>query len=209
MVRARLDHLVYATPDLARGIAEIEKLTGIEPTPGGQHPGRGTHNALISLGDDIYLEIIGPDPDQPNPTRPRSFGIDDLTSPRLVTWAARATNLDGLRSAAATHGVALGPVRRGARLRPDGVQLAWHFTDPRTQVADGIVPFFIDWDSSPHPAGSAAQGAKLVDLRAEHPEAAEAVRMLAALGLPLPVTRAERPALVATIEGPRGRVELR
>jgi len=39
-----VEQLVYATPDLERGMAEIERATGVSPTLGGQHPGeeRGT-----------------------------------------------------------------------------------------------------------------------------------------------------------------------
>jgi hypothetical protein len=76
-------------------------------------------------------------------------------------------------------------------------------------VADGIIPLFIDWGESPHPAGNAAQGASLVSLRAEHPDAAGVRRMLRRLGLNLPVARGRHPALIAVIECPRGRVELR
>jgi hypothetical protein len=53
----RVDHLVYATPDLDRGIDEIEKLLGVRASPGGQHQGRGTRNALVALGPTAYLEI--------------------------------------------------------------------------------------------------------------------------------------------------------
>lgn len=45
---SRVDHLLYATPDLNRGVEEIEKLIGVRATEGGQHPGRGTRNALPS-----------------------------------------------------------------------------------------------------------------------------------------------------------------
>ena len=75
-VLSKVDHLVYATPDLAAGVERVERLLGVKAVPGGQHPGGGTRNALIRLGDETYLEIIGPDPDQPKPPRPRRFGID-------------------------------------------------------------------------------------------------------------------------------------
>src|SRR5512134_2479132 len=89
---ARIDHLVYAVPDLNLGIGAVEKLLGIRATPGGQHLGRGTRNALIALGPALYLEIIGPDPQQPNPDGGWS-GIDGHTAPRLATWAANGTQL--------------------------------------------------------------------------------------------------------------------
>jgi hypothetical protein len=206
---SRVDHLVYATPDLTLGIDAIEKLLGIRATPGGQHPGRGTRNALVALGPATYLEIIGPDPEQSKPATPRTFGIDDLTSPRLVAWAAREPDLDRLVPEAARNGVTLGAVGSGSRKRPDGVLLSWRYTSPTTVLGDGIVPFFIDWGKSPHPAQTAAPGASLVGLRAEHPEAQRVQQILRQLGLDLPVTLGPAAALVATVVSPKGRVELR
>jgi hypothetical protein len=208
-VLSAVDHLVYATPDLALGIARAEEELGVTATPGGQHPGRGTRNALIALGPATYLEIIGPDPDQPKPAKPRPFGIDTLKAPALVAWAAKGDGLERLAQDARRHGIVLGPVIPGSRQRPDGVVLAWRYTDPAVVVADGIVPFFIDWGATPHPSRGAAQGARLIGLRAEHPDAARVQKMLVQLGLHVPVRRAPKVALVATIDGPRGRVELR
>src|SRR3970040_851694 len=116
-VLSSVDHLVYATPELQLGIERIEKALGLRATPGGQHLGRGTRNALVSLGPGTYLEIIGPDPEQPSPAQPRPFGIDDLNEPRLVTWAAKRGNLEHLASDAGRDGVKLGEVIAGSRRR--------------------------------------------------------------------------------------------
>jgi Glyoxalase-like domain len=205
----QIDHLVYATPDLDLGIATIEKLLGVRATPGGQHPGLGTRNALVALGPTSYLEIIGPDPEQPKPAGRRRFGIDDLKAPRVITWVAKGKDLEALSAKAVAHGVALGAVIPGSRKRPDGVVLSWRYTDPNTVVADRLVPYFIDWGNSPHPSATAARGATLVALRAEHPDAERAQKMLDALGLNLRVQKGSAAALIATIDSPRGRVELR
>ena len=206
---SRVDHLVYATPDLNRGVEEIEKLLGVRAIAGGQHPGRGTRNALVALGATAYLEILAPDPEQPPPQERRPFGLDGLKESTLVAWFVKGRDLERLRSEAVRKGVPLGEVRSGTRRRPDNVQLLWQFTDPSVRVADGIVPLFIDWGDSPHPARTAAKGAALLSLRAEHPDVRRVREMLGRLGLDLPVKRGQSPALIAVIEGPRGRVELR
>jgi hypothetical protein len=206
---SRIDHLVYATPDLQAGIDAIERQLGVEATPGGQHPGLGTRNALVALGPTNYLEIIGPDPEQPTPSGPRRFGIDGLKAPTIVRWVVKSNELEAIRAGAAKASVTLGPVASGSRKRPDGVTLAWRYTDPAVVVADGLIPFFIDWGTSPHPALTAARGATLVQLRAEHPAAPRVQKMLDDLRLDLRVSQASAPAIIATIDSPKGRVELR
>jgi hypothetical protein len=206
---ARVDHLVYAAPDLQIGITTIEQKLGVKAAPGGQHPGLGTRNALVALGPTSYLEIIGPDPDQPKPSGPRRFGIDDLKAPRIVRWVVKSSELAAVKAKADSAGVTLGPVASGGRKRPDGVVLSWRYTDPAVTVADGLVPFFIDWGTSPHPALTAAKGATLVELRAEHPDAPRVQKMLDQLELELKVSPGSTPAIIAAIDSPRGRVELR
>lgn len=204
-----VDHLVYATPDLERGIREIENLLGVRASAGGQHPGRGTRNALVALGPSAYLEIIGPDPEQPPPAGDRWFGVDALPASRLVTWAAKTDDVDRVHREAAADGIALGPVRSGSRRRSDGVLLSWRLTEPASDMANGIVPFFIEWGESPHPSSTAARGAVLVALSAEHPNEELIQRAFRVLGLDVPITHGSDARLTAVIDCPRGRVALR
>jgi glyoxalase-like protein len=206
---SKVDHLIFGTRDLQLGIETIENLVGVRATPGGQHPGGGTRNALLSLGATSYLEILAPDPEQPNPENPRWFALDELAVPKLVGWAATGNDLSQFAARVLTKGIRLGEVSSGSRRNPQGLLLSWQFTNPRTRIADGIVPFFIDWGETPHPARAAASGALLVDLRAEHPDAGNVERILRGLGIDLPVKNGPNPTLIATIVGSHGRVELR
>ncbi len=102
---SHIDHLVYATPDLEREVEHLHTLLGVRATPGGRHPGWGTRNALISLGESTYLEIIGPDPDQSIPLADLRFGIGDLDQPALVSWAVKTEELERLAEKARLLGL--------------------------------------------------------------------------------------------------------
>jgi hypothetical protein len=179
MMERGLDHLVYATPDLDASAEALAERFGTVPVPGGAHPGRGTRNALIGLGIGVYLEIIGPDPAQPDPEGARPFLIDDLTDAQLVTWAYRHPDPEAMRDAierrfrdALPDGdVRLGSVSAMSRARPDGSMLRWRLSDPRALPLGGIVPFVIHWGTTPHPSTALPNECKLLELIVTHPEA--------------------------------------
>ena len=206
---SRLDHLVYGTPDIEETVDWLEHQTGVRATPGGQHLGHGTRNALMALGPATYLEILGPDPQQPEPDEPRWLGIDDLDTPRLITWAATASPVAPFAEEATALGISLGQVQPAHRRPPEGVDLHWELTDPSVMLAGGLVPFFIDWGSGPHPADTAPGGVTITALQAEHPEPDAVASLLKDLDLNLEVTQGPRAALVAILECPKGTVELR
>lgn len=209
-VPENLDHLVYAVPDLDAGVEAIAGRLGVRPSAGGSHPGFGTRNALLALGPESYLEVVGPDPDQPDPRedgRSRPFGIDQLEEPRLVTWAVRPRAIVGSVAALRDAGFDLpDPIAMG-RSRPDGVMLEWQLTVPMA-VGEGLVPFLIDWGSTPNPARDAPGDCRLVELRLAHPDPEAIGKALRAVGVELSVAAADRASLHAVIESPQGRVEL-
>ena len=84
-VPVMLDHILLGCNDLERGISFVEEKTGVRAEFGGVHPGRGTQNALLSLGERRYLEIIAPDPKQEAKTDLIAAYIAKLAEPRLVT----------------------------------------------------------------------------------------------------------------------------
>jgi hypothetical protein len=204
-----LDHLIWVTPDLEAGIDDIESRLGVRAVHGGSHPSRGTHNALLRLGDGVYLEILAPDPGQVAPAKPRWLGVDQVGPPRLTTWAIKCDDVAGAVKNAAIAGTRLGAAIAGGRVAEGGTKLEWTVSDPDVVVAGGVVPFLIDWGRTPHPSRRAPAGARLVALVAEHPDAASVHAQIAALGVALSTRVGDAPALIATIVTSRGEIELR
>ncbi len=201
MMERGLDHLVYATPDLDASVEELAERFGTEPIAGGAHPGWRTRNALIGLGLGVYLEIIGPDPAQPDPEQSRPFHIDDLTDARLVTWAYRHPDPESLRES--LKDVAqLGPVRRMSRSRPDGSTLHWRLSDPLALPAGGVIPFVIDWGTTPHPSTDLPNECKLLELVVSHPDADEL--RLALKTFDVSIGAAPEPGIRARLQTPNG-----
>jgi hypothetical protein len=225
MMARGLDHLVYATPDLDASVEALAERFGAEPATGGSHPGWGTRNALVGLGTGVYLEIIGPDPAQPDPEGARPFLIDDLTDARLVTWAYRHPDPESMRDmierefrdTLLDEDVRLGPVRAMSRAQPDGSLLRWRLSDPMALPGGGIVPFLIDWGTTPHPSTTLPSECRLLELVVKHPDADTLQPVLDAFGPFLPdnsigsdisIVAAPKPGLVARLATPNGEIDL-
>jgi hypothetical protein len=204
-----IDHIVYGVLDLASGVADLERRLGVRATPGGKHLGRGTHNALLGLGGEAYLEIIARDPDQqPSPAR-LHFDLHELAEPKLVGWAVRTHGIDGFVERARRAGYDPGAVEDMSRTRPDGARLSWRVAQGPPAGRDLVVPFVIDWLDTPHPFASVPGGVTLARLSAVHPDPESVRPALDALGAAITVVDGAEPALVAVLDTPRGRVELR
>jgi len=204
------DHLLLGVPDLDRGIAWVEQLTGVKAAVGGSHPGRGTRNALVSLGGRQYLEIIAPDPAQTSYT----FQIDlrKLSEPRLVTWAAASSDINGLAKRASASGQrVLGP-NEGSRVTPAGGTLKWTTLAVAHALASGEIdpiPFFIEWaPGTAHPSATSPKGCELQSLAIEHPKPDAIKTVLVPFGTEADVKAASTARLRATVRTPKGVISL-
>src|SRR5438128_1082897 len=122
-IAARVDHLILGVRDLEEGIRQFEARTGVRPAIGGEHPGRGTRNALASLGDGHYVEILAPQAGAPGSERVDALrGLADLTP---VGWAVAVRDLESARARLGAAGFTLSDVMPGSRARPDGSLLEW------------------------------------------------------------------------------------
>lgn len=182
----------------------IEALLGVRPIPGGRHPLFGTHNALLSLGPDTYLEVIAPDPDLPAPARGRLVNLSADQVPRFMTWVLRVRNLEAFMRNPAVARSGIGPVEGGNRQQADGSLIEWQLTDPYALPMDGAVPFLIDWRNTTHPARTGPEAGELTGLRIEHPDPLRVRAALQALAAAANVVKAEQFRLTVQIQTSEG-----
>jgi hypothetical protein len=206
---AQADHLVVSAATLDEGVAWVESQLGVSLSPrrGGEHQGKGTHNVLLSLGPELYLEIIALNPDAPTRTPPRWSWLDNLPAdapPSLDTWLVRTPDLASALAASSIKPGELQSMSRGSlhwqiTLTPDG-----------SLPADGAMPAFIQWhQDTPHPvtANLPDVGARLLKLEIRHQDAAAIADSLRAIGLDdarINIEALQGPKLVATFDTPEG-----
>jgi catechol 2,3-dioxygenase-like lactoylglutathione lyase family enzyme len=202
-----LDHIILGCSDLDRGITFVEEHTGVRAAFGGVHPGRGTQNALVALGDRRYLEIIAPDPKQDS-LRSRFGDLQSISEPRLIGWAVHPPNADTLAKRLRAAGISFEGPSDGSRKRPDEKLLRWKTVDLKDD-RQGLLPFFIEWSAdSPHPSIDAPPGCHLVSFSVSTPDPDELAKTFRVLEVAVTVERGNKPQLRARIAGPKGQVDL-
>ena len=210
-MRSTIDHLVITAGSRRAGAKYLADVLGVEPIEGGEHVRMGTHNALVRLGESLYIEAIAINPDAAKPTHPRWFGLDNLrhdAAPRLATWVIRTTNI---RRAVEISRLPLGNIETMNR-----GSFEWQITVPLDGELsfEGAAPALIEWNTSTHPTELIpASGCEILSLRIRHPQAATIATALERIGFEGPVDFAipeagQRTGLVAIIQTPQGTCEL-
>jgi hypothetical protein len=199
---AQIDHVILGIDDLDRGVKAFEAATGVKPVYGGKHPG-GTHNALVSLGDGIYLEILAV---QQGVTVPADYA--DLKKMKTLTpigWAVSSSDSAELRNRLSAAGIAVSEPVDGSRTTPRGSTLSWQSFALNESSAE--VPFFIVWsEQTAHPSTTSPSGCKLQRWSIASPRVKELERLRQTLDLRIDVAEAKTTAMRFSLTCPKGAV---
>lgn len=197
-----IDHLILGVDDLERGMQEFARRTGVMPVKGGVHPGRGTQNALASLGTGQYIEILAPS----NESGVQASPMTAFRSLTPVGWALHTSDLARAATLLRDAGVAMSAIVPGARARADGVRLSWQTAAP-TDSALQAAPFLITWGAgTPHPSSQSPAGCVLRAVAMREPAPAPLAALLAATGIAVQVTRDAVRSMRVTLSCPKGSV---
>lgn len=180
-----LDHVTIGARSLDEGAAYVREMLGVDIPAGGKHPDMGTHNCLMRVGDEVFLEVLAIDPEAPRPSRPRWFAMDDAGQaaalaqrPRPIGWVVGTSDLDGVLAACPVSLGRVLPMSRGSR--------TWRLTVPDDgwMPFGGLVPGLIQWSEGPHPSiGMSFLGPTLERVVLRHPEADRLRDLLEGLGV--------------------------
>lgn len=199
------DHFLWGCADLQEGIRLLKEKTGVQAMIGGKHLDVGTHNALLSLGDKVYLEIIAPDPEADTLVDDYQF-LKEFKEPTLFYWAAHTEAINSLLMRINKLGLVNSGIKAGSRKKPDGTILEW---ESLSIDSKNLMPFFIQWGKqSRHPSVDAPKGCHIHSfwLESETPEIL--VKEFAQLDIQMPVKFGQKELLHLKLNTPKGIVVL-
>ena len=145
----KLDHIVLGANTLQEGTDYIEKKLGLSLSEIGYHHHMGTHNRVIKIGENIYLEVIAIDPNANKPKHFRWFNLDNeeqqarlKISPQIIGYVIENENPHMLKF--------YNPFFEASR-----GDYCWEFAMPKCDnnqiknelIESGLVPSLIQWKS--------------------------------------------------------------
>ena len=145
----KIDHIVFAASSLEKGTSFIENYLQTKLSDIGHHEFMGTHNRVLKIGKNTYLEVIAIDPKAASPRYIRWFGLDDFKlqeklkqKPQLIGYVIETYNKNIFK-----HYLPFFKAQRG--------DYKWNFAIPKSLnnelysgiVDSGMMPSIINWDS--------------------------------------------------------------
>ena len=208
---SQIDHLVLGAEDLSSATQALESDFGVPFDVGGAHPVMGTHNRLLRLQADFYLEVIAANPTG-LPQRTRWFSMDDpKTKLRLsqgvhpLCWLMQVEDIHEARKKCGYDPGEVITMSRG--------DLEWQITVPKDGglAEGGILPVLIQWPGGRNPADRLTLSpVQLTHLEITYPSPSNIENILQRLGTPPEVKITPgNPALCFNLNTPKGSFALK
>lgn len=182
----------------------------MRPIFGGYHTTFGTKNALINLGNLVYLELLAADDLNTKVSTPRWMGVDLITKNQITRWAVKSNSLKKDSALIKKYNPEMGKIQSGSRNTEAGALLQWQLIMPLPSPVVELVPFFLDWsETEKHPSELLPDmGCQFVEIYGTHPNPAELTDILETLNCDVQVKKADRTSLRLVINSPKGVIEI-
>ena len=100
----KLDHIVFGAYTLEEGTEFVENLLKAKLSDIGYHKDMGTHNRVIRISDEVYLEVVAIDPQLKNLKNKKWFNLDNFDlqsklkkSPQIIGYVIEINNINVLK----------------------------------------------------------------------------------------------------------------
>ena len=200
---------VYCVPDLEIALDRFKNDYGIEAIIGGRHLDQGTKNAIVSLGQSVYLELLAIDKSSSKNIEHHWMGIDYLTSPKITRWAIVSDQINEDLKTIAAYKTDLAKSHQGSRVMTNGGLLSWQMSLPSYRPEVELMPFLLNWsESDHHPTEQLRQQAKIIAFDLYHPAPNDLQTYFEQLDLDIKIQAGTSSMISLTLEGPKGRLTL-
>ena len=156
----QLDHVLFAVA--LASASRLPRQYGLEPYEGGRHPGWGTANWIVPLGD-AYVELVAVVDE--GEARRSAFGrwvAEAVRAGGPIGWAVRPDDLDASAARLALD------IADGSRTTPAGERVEWRSAGIEEAARRPWLPFFIEWgDPASFPGATASPDAVVVRVELE------------------------------------------
>jgi hypothetical protein len=202
-----LDHVLVAVTDLEAVGRAVEERYGLASIEGGRHPGWGTANRIVPLGETFVELVAVVDEAEAAGSAFGSWVAAGATAVgRPLGWAVRTAELDPI---ARRLGLTVEPK---SRQDSSGRRLHWRVAGIGEAATEPSLPFFLEWgDGTPFPGGAAVAhpGGEFRISRLEVAgDPAQLERWLGGDELPVTVSRGAPGVLGVVLDGPGGEFRL-
>ena len=145
----KIDHIVFAALSLEAGTRYIENKLEFKLSDIGYHDFMGTHNRVLKIGKEIYLEVIAIDPNSQSLNHQRWFNLDNPELQKKIRKRPQVISyvIDTLDKKILKYYSPFFKAIRG--------NYEWNFAMPKLEnnklypglTKTGLVPSLINWQS--------------------------------------------------------------